>query len=318
MGANYLQLDHNRVQLHATRPGRIPTLQGGERSPDFPFPFIQHENGLHLEPRMTAVAAPPKSFNLNPGDFAQLDVEGIALLGIVLELADHHYDLTLSIDGVNQYDPFSCVSSYMPSCDGMGHIHWHMLDDGPHHIELRVSDQANRMLSATGISPSHACISGFLLSEDLSFPPPHFNHWMFTQDSLPPDIRGRTSNLKNSCVNAGDRLYLMDLHGQGTLDQLCFKINYPVVLEILDGGARQAEHPQDYPCWIRRLDLSNPDSGAAHTVFNIKPTADGEGVEVVMSQPAHFASRLIVRLTNPSKQDSRIEGLYMEGTLRCL
>jgi hypothetical protein len=318
MGAKFLQLDHDRVQLHATRPGRIPTLHNGQNSPDYPFPFILHENGLHLEPRMTAVSVPPKSFNLNPDDYAQVEVEGVVLLGIVLELADHHYDLSLRIDGVDQYAPFNCVSSYMPSCDGMGHIHWHMLDGERHHIQVRVSEQHNRMLPATGISPSHACLSGFLLSEEFYLPPPRHNRWMFTQDPLPADIRGRTGHLMDGCIPAQDYLYLMDLYGQGLLDQLAFRVDKPILIEILDGGARQAEHPQDFPAWIRRLDLSNTTSGAARTVFTVEPANDRGGFEVAMTHPAQFASRLIVRLANPFEQDARIEGLYMEGTLRCM
>jgi len=318
MKSTYIHLDDPRVTLKATRPGRVFSLEGKSRSEDYPFPHTEHENGFHLEPRMTSVFAPPKSFNLNPGDFAKITVEHTPLVGIVLEAADHHYDLKVLIDGRDIYQEFHCLSTYLPSSDGFGKVHWLLLDRGKHDLELIVTSQHNRMLDASGISPSHACISGFLLMPEIQFPPPVYHNWMYTQDPIPPDTRGRISSFNNNLIPAHGSCYLMDLIGQGSLDTLVFQVDHPVVLEIMDGGSAQPEYPHDFPSWIRRCDLSNTESGALSSVISITQSGGSNSLQVVQSKPVSFASRLIVRLQNPGDQDCRVSNLYMEGKYRCV
>ena len=317
MKSAYIPLDDPRVTLQSTRPGRVYALDGAESTEAYPFPHTSYPNGFHLEPRMTSVFAVPKSFNLNPGDFASFHVEDTPLLGIVLELADHHYDLELRIDDVDPYQAFSCLSSYLPSSDGFGYVHWLLLDRAEHEITLRVSDKYNRMLDASGIQPSHACLSGFITMDEIRFPPPVYHHWMYTQDPLPPDPRGRVSSLDQRVIPAGDFLYLMDLFGQGSLETLVFTVDRPVILEIMDGGAAQPEYPHDFPSWIRRSDLSQPDSGTLSTVLQTSGRINLPGLQASILRPLQFASRLIVRLKNTSRQDAVLSHMYMEGTQRC-
>lgn len=318
MNGEYIYLDDPRVTMKSTRPGRVFSLDGKVTLPDYPFPHTVYDNGFHIEPRMNSVQVSPKSFNLNQGDFAKIVVEDVPLLGIVLELADHHYDIDLYVDGEDIYGNFFCVSSYLPSSDGFGKVHWIMLDRGRHEVELRVANKHNRMLDAAHIKPSHACLSGFILMNDLVFPPPLYHSWVFSQDEFPADIRGRRSSLKNDIIPAGEYLYLMDLYGQGTVDSLAFDVDHPVVLELLDGGAAQEEFKMDFPSWIRRVDLDNPRSGALSTVVNMTRLKDDSGMNVVMTKPAKFGSRLIIRLLNQDNVDHRIAHLYMEGTLKCM
>lgn len=318
MKSAYITLDDPRVTLQSTRPGRVYALDGQESSQAYPFPHTSHANGFHLEPRMSSVFAIPKSFNLNPDDFASFRVEDTPLLGIVIELADHHYDLQLKIDDVDPYQAFSCLSSYLPSSDGFGYVHWLLLDRGEHEITLRVSEQNNRMLEASGIQPSHACLSGFIAMDEIRFPPPVHHHWMYTQDPLAPDTRGRVSSFTQEIVPAGGCRYLMDLYGQGSLETLEFSVDRHVILEIMDGGAAQPEYPHDFPSWIRRSDLGQPDSGSLSSVLETSSRKNLPGLKVSLKRPVHFASRLIVRLRNTSSQDATISHLYLEGTQRCL
>jgi hypothetical protein len=318
MGSSYITLDDPRVALHCSRPGRVFSLDGLESSQSYPFPHSIHSNGFHLEPRMTSVYALPKSFNLNPGDSASFSVQGTPLLGIVLELADHHFDLELLIDGIDPYQAFSRISSYLPSSDGFGYVHWLLLDREKHEITLRVSDQYNRMLDASGIQPSHACLSGFIAMDEMLFPPPVYHHWMYTQDPLPPDTRGRVSSFGQAAIPAGEKRYLMDLYGQGSLESLAFQVDRPVILEIMDGGAAQPEYPHDFPSWIRRADLNLPTSGALAAVLEVTERGDHPGLNVLMKQPIRYASRLIIRLSNPSPSEATISQLYLDGTQRCI
>ncbi len=141
---------------------------------------------------------------------------------------------------------------------------------------------------------------------------------MFSQDEFPKDIRGRCSSLEDNIVPAGGYLYLMDLYGHGTLDSLSFNIDHPVVLELLDGGAAQEEFQVDFPSWIRRVDLGNTTSGALKTVVKATKLKDGSGMNVLITKPAKFGSRLIVRLFNQDSLDHKVSQLYMEGTLKCI
>jgi hypothetical protein len=318
MNSEYIYLDDQRVTLKSTRSGRVFSLDGKITHPDYPFPHTIFDNGFHIEPRMNTVHASPKSFNLNEGDFAKIVVEDVPLLGIVLELADHHYDIDLFVNGVDIYGNFSCISSYLPSSDGFGKVDWIMLNRGRHEVEVKVANKYNRMLDSANIKPSHACLSGFILMNDVIFPPPLFHSWVFSQDDFPADIRGRRSSLKRDIIPAGGYLYLMDLYGHGSLDNLGFDVDYPVVLEMLDGGAAQAEFKMDFPSWIRRVDLANSRSGALSSVVNMTKSDDGSGIKVIMTKPAKFGSRLIIRLFNQDSIDHRIEHLYMEGTVSSL
>jgi hypothetical protein len=318
MKSSYITLDDPRVTLSSSRVGRVYRLDGKEKSPEYPYTHTSCPNGFHLEPRMSSVFVPPKCFNLNPGDFASIVVEGIPLLGIVIEVADHHYDMELLIDGLDVYEGFYCLSAYLPSSDGLGRIHWMMLDGGKHEIMVRVSDQYNRMLDASGIQPSHACISGFLLLDEISFPPPQYHQWMYTQHPLPPDPRGRISSFSSGLVPAGETCFLMDLLGHGSLETLTFQVDQPLLLEIMDGGTAQEEYPHDFPSWIRRVPLGEKDQGALAGTMDIIALPAGAGMLVSMKKPLKFASRLIVRLQNPASQDISLGGLYLEGTYQCI
>ena len=316
MKSTYITLDDPRVILKSTRSGRVFSQSGKSQTEDYPFPHTEYKNGFHLEPRMGSVFAPPKSFNLNPGDFAKITIEETPMVGIALEVADHHFDLKVIVDGQDIYQDFHCLSTYLPSSDGFGKIHWLILDRGKHEIEILVTSQHNRMLDASGISPSHACISGFLLLPEIHFPPPVYHNWMYTQDPLPPDTRGRVSSFSNDLIPAQGSCFLMDLIGQGSLDTLVFDIDHPVVLEIMDGGSAQPEYPHDFPSWIRRCDLSNPLSGALSSVLSLIQAESSNSMRVVLSMPVSFASRLIVRLQNRGDQDLHVRNLYMEGKYR--
>ncbi len=317
MGSEYITLDHPRVELVCSRPGRVYSLSGNTQTREYPHPHTIFENGFHLEPRMGSVLVPPKSFNLNPGDSAAIRVENSPLVGVVLELADHHFDLKVFVDGEDIYQDFGCLSTYLPSSDGFGKIHWLLLDRDPHLIELRVTDQYNRMLDASKIQPSHACISGFILLNEIHFPPSIIQQWMYTQDPIPPDTRGRTGHFKNSIIPPDSSVFLMDLYGHGTLETLSFETDQPQILEIMDGGIAQPEYPHDFPSWIRRIDLGKPDSGALDSVVAISEIKQKDRIKISLIKPLIFASRLIIRLTNPGSNNSQIHNLYLEGTSHC-
>jgi len=318
MKSTYITLDDNRVTFKSSRPGRVYSLEGKDQSPEYPYPHTVFSNGYHVEPRMSSVSAPPKSFNLNPGDYAKVQIEDTPLIGVVLELADHHYDFDLQIDGIDIFQGFSCVSSYLPSSDGFGKIHWLLMDRDKHELTLRVSSQYNRMLEASNIQPSHACMSGFILSNEINFPPPIYQNWMYTQQSLQPDTRGRKSSFSQNIIPAGGTFYLMDLPGRGSLQTLVFDVDHPIDLEIMDGGAAQPEYPHDFPSWIRQVNIGQTNSGAFNSVTNVTELPGKQGFRILMTKPVHFASRLIIRLKNNDKIDHVINNMYMEGTYQCM
>ena len=317
MKSTYIALDHPRIIFKSSRPGRVYSLPGQAQTEDYPYPHTVYKNGFHLEPRMTSVFVPPKSFNLDPGDYVRITVEDTPLVGIVLELADHHFDIQVFVDGEDIYQDFYCLSTYLPSSDGFGKVHWLLLDRGKHKIELLVTTKYNRMLDASNIQPSHACVSGFILLDEIQFPPPVYHQWMYTQDPIPADNRGRISSFSNSLIPAQGSCYLMDLFGQGSLETLAFDLDRPVILEIMDGGTAQVEYPHDFPSWIRRVDLSNPKSGAVSTVVSITESKQPNSFQVRLIKPVRFASRLIIRLTNKDSIDCQVSNLYMEGTNLC-
>jgi len=318
MKSTYITLDDARVTFTSSRPGRVYSLEGKDQSPDYPYPHTIFSNGFHIEPRMNSVFAPPKSFNLNPGDNAKIIIEDTPLIGIVLELADHHYDFDLMVDGNDIFQGFSCISTYLPSSDGFGKIHWLLLDRDKHEIQLQVSSLYNRMLDASGIQPSHACLSGFILSDEINFPPPKYHEWMYTQEPLPPDTRGRKSSFSQNIVPAGGTCYLMDLPGCGSLETLIFDVDHALELEIMDGGAAQPEYPHDFPSWIRHANISQAESGAFNSVINVTELPGKQGFRTVMTKPVQFASRLIVRIKNNDNKDHSISNLYLEGTYQCM
>ncbi|RMF81589.1 MAG: hypothetical protein D6737_04615, partial [Chloroflexi bacterium] len=223
MNSEYIPLNHPRVNLSSSHPGRIYTQDGPTTSERIPYPHTMQPDGRHQEPRMASVNAPISTWNLAPGDFAEIEVEDTPLIGIALELAEHHYDVDLFIDGEKIYGEFYCVSTYLPSSDGFGKVHWLMLDRNKHSVRLEVSEKYNRMLEVTHTKPVHACINGFVLMPQIAYPPPVYNTWMFTQDALPGDPRNAKGSLQENSIAAGDYLYLMDLYGQGTLETLTFR-----------------------------------------------------------------------------------------------
>lgn len=309
--------------MHCTRDGHIYHQNGAHQVVDgrLTYRFSEDPNGLHQEPRMTAVLTPIHTWNLNKGDWVEIDVEDIAVLGIAMELAEHHWDVDLVIDGVYIYGAWYTVPSYLPANDGYGYIHWVMLNRGKHTIRLEINDRYNRMLDVSHLNPSHACINGFILLDELALPPPLYHTWMFSQDKmptfttdfLPGSAKGR---LEENIIPAGGSLYLMDLLGRGTLEDLTFELDNPVALEIIDGGIAQTEFPRDFPAWIRCVNLANPSSGAFSTVFKLKNNSNG--LKLTMKKRAHFGHRLIVRLVNTGKQDAQISNFYMEGTMKCM
>ena len=323
MRDEYIPLDDPRVTLHCTRPGHIYHQNGGHQVVDgaLTYRFDRYEDGLHQEPRMTAVMAPVRTWNLNKGDWAEIDIEDVAMIGIAMELAEHHWDVDLLIDGEKVYGAWYTVPTYLPANDGYGYIHWMMLPRGQHTIRLEVSGRYNRMLDLSDILPSHACINGFVLLRNLTPPPPLYHAWMFSQDEmptfttdfLPGSAKGR---LEVDQVPAGGSLYLMDLPGRGTLDVLTLRVDRPVALEIIDGGIAQVEFPRDFPAWIRRVDCNHPESGAFGTIFDLH--SDDDGFKLTMSRPAVFGHRLMVRLINGGDDPARISSFYMEGTMKCM
>jgi len=318
MKSAYITLDDPRVTFTSSRPGRVYSLDGKDHSPEYPYPHTVFSNGFHVEPRMNSVFVSPKSYNLNPADYAKIEIEDTPLVGIVLELADHHYDYDLLIDGKDIFQGFSCISSYLPSSDGFGKVHWLLTDRGKHEITLEVSSQYNRMLNAAGIQPSHACLSGFILINEIELPPPTYHQWMYTQDPIPPDTRGRKSSFSQNIIPANGSSYLMDLHGRGSLQTLVFDVDHHLELEIMDGGAAQPEYPHDFPSWIRRVNIGSEDSGAFNSVINLIELPDGQGYRVMMTKPILFGSRLIIRIKNNDSKEHAVNNLYMEGTYQCM
>lgn len=266
MRSEYIPLDDPRVRMHCTRDGHIYHQNGEHQVVDgrLTYRFSKDPNGLHQEPRMTAVLAPIRTWNLNTGDWVEIDVADVAVLGIAMELAEHHWDVDLVIDGIYIYGAWYTVPTYLPANDGYGYIHWVMLDRGQHTIRLEINNRYNRMLDVSQLQPSHTCINGFILLDDFMLPPPLYHTWMFSQDQmptfttdfLPGSAKGR---LEDDVVPAGGSLYLMDLLGRGTLEELTFELDNPVALEIIDGGIAQTEFPRDFPAWIRRVDLAKPE-----------------------------------------------------------
>lgn len=318
MRGEYIPLDDPRVRFDSSRLGRVYTLDGPESTPQHPYPHTIHRSGLHQEPRMTSVFAPIKTWNLNAGDWCEIEVENVPLLGIAIELAEHHWDCDLFVDGEKIYGEFQCISTYMPSSDGFGYVHWIMLDRGKHRVRLIVSEKRNRMLDACQIEANHACINGFVLMRDLTFPPPVYNSWMFTQDELPGDPRNAKGSLRQTSILAGGYLYLMDLYGHGRLETLTFRLTSPLVLEVIDGGIAQPEFQRDFPSWLRRIDLAKELNGTIKTtVVDVAEKNDGL-FHTIQIKPISFGSRLIVRLHNPFEEAHKISDMYMEGTLRCM
>jgi hypothetical protein len=309
--SEYIALDDERVTRKITRPGKMYTREG----------LVETAEGLHVEPRMDSVAVGSKSWFMSPGDDVELEIEDISLLGIVHELAEHHYDMALYIDGQDVFRGFGSLSGYMPSSDGMGVVHWIMLSKGPHHVRVEVSSQHNRMLVASGTRPTHACLSGFITLGSATFPPPVYSNWMYSQQPLPSKDQHAAGYLRAGTIPPGGHLYLMDLPGQGTLDSLNFVADQPLVLEIMDGGAAEPGiYPYDFPSWARRVAIPWPEASnaPAHPVGPIRtyPNADGATIIANMTREVCFASRLIVRLFNPGTEVGHLSQMYMEGTIR--
>jgi len=311
--SEYIDLDDARVSRKIALPGKIYTRAG----------LVETPAGLHIEPRMTSVAVGTKSWFMRPGDHVELEVEDIPLLGIVHELAEHHYDMDVRIDGQDVFGGFGSLSGYMPSSDGMGRVHWIMMSKGPHHVRVEVSIQHNRMLVASGTKPTHACLSGFISLESLAFPPPVYTSWMYSQEPLPSKDIHAAGYLREGTVPPGGHLYLMDLPGHGTLSSLNFVTDQPLVLEIMDGGAAEPGiYPHDFPSWGRRFAIPWPEASSAHT-HQAGPVRtylkdDGAAIIVDMTHEVRFASRLLVRLFNAGPEVCQLSRMYMEGTIRLM
>ena len=312
-GSEYIDLSDPRVKKKITREGKIYTKNGVEPQID----------GLHVEPRMSSVLVGTKSWFMNPGDSASIEIEDVVLLGIVYELAEHHFDINLFIDGEDIYRGFNCISTYSPSSDGIGKIHWIMINRGKHTVRVEISDQYNRMVDLSGIKPTHACLSGFLLLRDLNFPPPIFGTWMYSQNPLPSSEKHAAGYLRAPTVPSGGYKYFMDLYGQGTIEECSFTINNPLTLEIMDGGAAEAElYPEDFPHWIRRIELGTEKSirneGYTPDVVEVNHSLVDGCLNIHMTKDLLFGSRLIARFHNPTDHDVQLSDLYLEGTLRLM
>ena len=309
--SEYVDLNDARVTKNISRLGKIYTRDG----------VVETPAGLHVEPRMTSVAAGSKSWFMSPGDYVELEIEDSPLLGIVHELAEHHYDMDLYIDGQDVFRGFGSLSGYMPSSDGMGRVHWIMMSGGRHHVRVEVSSRHNRMLVASGTKPTHACLSGFITLKSPIFPSPVSSTWMYSQAPLPSKPNHAAGYLRDGTIPPGGHLYLMDLPGQGTLSLLSFVADQPLVLEIMDGGAPEPGiYPHDFPSWARRVAIPWPEASntQAHQVGPVRTylNDDGAAITVDMTREVCFASRLIVRLFNPGTEVGHLSQMYMEGTIR--
>jgi hypothetical protein len=311
--SEYIDLEDPRVVKKITRQGKIYTTEG----------LLEQPGGLHVEPRMTSVMVGAKSWFMNRSDYVELEVEDTPLLGIVYELAEHHYDLDLYIDDEDVYKGFSCLSAYMPSSDGLGKVQWLMLSQGKHKVRIEVSSRCNRMLALSGVEPTHACLSGFIMSRDLVFPPPLYGFWMFSQQPLPAKKAHTSGYLREATLPPNGYLYLMDLFGHGTLESLSFHVDHAVVLEAMDGGAAEASlYPHDFPSWVRRLRIPADSDASRKDILSdivrlVRSDVDS-GLSVVMNRGLRFASRLIVRIHNPTDEECRLSRLYMEGTIKLM
>jgi len=311
--SEYIDLDDPRVTRKIARPGKIYTTEG----------LVETPAGLHVEPRMTSVAVGSKSWFMSPGDYVELEVKDTPLLGIVHELAEHHFDMDLTIDGEDVFKGFGSVSGYMPSSDGMGRVHWLMLSRDSHRVRVQVSRKHNRMLLASGTEPTHSCLSGFIRQQSMTFAHPVHTSWMYSQAPLPSKDRHAAGYLRQGTVPSGGHLYLMDLPGQGTLEWLTFAVDRPVVLEIMDGGvAEPGLYPLDFPSWTRRVAVGWPKPGSAHGgqegLLSTIASEDGHMLFVKMLRDVRFASRLLVRLHNPGREECQLNQVYMEGTIRLM
>lgn len=297
---------------------------------------------FHHEPRMPNVNVPCKCWFMIPGDFAEITVEDVPLIGIVYEAAEHHYDANIFVDDENFYGDkvhnAYIMSGYMPSSDGYGRVNWILIPRRRSTIRVEATSLYNRMLDFTGVQPQEFCLSGFILMDNIIFPPPTYGSWcfkksrqqdfLFTNNTLRVCLREDRSVMKVMMVPPGGYLYLMDLFGQGSLDFMMISIDHELRLDVFDGGTMEAPWLKEgsrffnkgfeSPTWSRQISIPSwiRGKGSLGNLFSAKTEA---GVHTIcISKKIPFGNRLHIRLFNPDKEPHNIIDVYMEGTLRLM
>jgi len=293
---------------------------------------------------MTNVFVSTKCWFMQPGDFAEIPIEDVPLIGIVYEAAEHHYDADILIDGHHFYgakgetegDRSYVLSGYMPSADGYGRVHWVLVPKGRHTIRVEVANVYNRMLDIVGINPFEFCLSGFILMKDIVFPPPAYGSWCFKkmvgQDFLTSErpnllqemgwttYRSPRETYINKIVPSRGYLYLMDLFGQGSLDFITARTDDAVRLDIFDGSIFDASWTGrkdiEVLTWSRRISLRDEDKDV---YAGLTSSVNEQGAfQITSSKRINFGNRLLVRLFNPDAEERALLGVYMEGSLRLI
>ena len=169
----------------------------------------------HHEPRMVGVYSMPRSWWLFPGEYVELDVpEWVKMLGVIFELASHHYRARLYVNGEN-ITPDYLDGFCMGVIDGLGCIRWFMLPSGEKRIiRLEITDSYNPALQFFGSSldptlygwekggtktevvdtPHNFCLSGFILKDNIQMPTPVFSSVSWTQDQLKSTVIPRAKD----------------------------------------------------------------------------------------------------------------------------
>jgi len=169
--SEYVDLSDPRVRKKLKDPRVTEKVSGGR------------EIGFHHEPRIPNIPVNTKCWNMIPGDFAELTVKDIPLVGIVYEAAEHHLDANILVDGKGYYGGRGdwggayILSGYSPSGDGYGRVHWIAIPRGRHTLRVEVTKHYNQMCDVMGIWADHFCLSGFLLMDSMNFPPPTYGSW---------------------------------------------------------------------------------------------------------------------------------------------
>jgi len=194
---------------------------------------------------------------------------------------------------------------------------------GKHTVRVEITDVYNRMLDITGINPAEFCLSGFILMNNIVFPPPIYGSWCFRkmkgQDFLsstnPKILRLPREKYINTVVPPNGNLLLMDLFGQGTLDFMTLTVDHEMRLETLDGGAQGI----GAPTWIRQISIPSwmKNKQCLTDSFPVM-TEDNEIYIAVISKKLHFGNRLIIKLNNLDNEPHNLLEVYMEGSLRLM
>jgi len=258
--------------------------------------------------------------------------------------------------GTSSHHPYF-LSGYMPATDEYGCVHWITVPPGKHQVMVKVLSSHNRMIDVTGLASDHFCLSGFILMKGYNLPPPVYGSWCFkkteteeesmgitytsafidktwkqeeistdylftTMDAWEARKLGKPFHAPDGYVYRGTfdnvippkgYLYIMDLFGQGSLDFISVKTDGRVRLDVIDG------YPDSLvACWSRQIYIppSDKDMDLFTSLMTFK-TENGTYL-VKSSEKIDFASRLVIRLFNPSDEPRHLLGVYMEGRLRLI